>query len=545
MSTASQDSGASAGEYVYAMIRELGLIFSNASIYGPTHQVTLNAFKACLGCVQKRLEEVPEILFTLVEDHLVVDRIEIDSKGPGQQVLITQLTRLGVNGFSLVQGLTLEEFANFVEILSVKAEKIMAQGGLAQLLERKAITHIRAKQIVFKAVAEDETVVAKDQVSDHPADLPDLAVTSFLEAAIKEGRSPAELPGEELKAVTADVPHLAGIVLQVAQGPAGTGPGEPAELNARIVACLKAVCDALQLDPSAKSPTGKKALAKTLSDLGEHLRVLIAGADSAKPLDPLITNALEVMADNLQVDALTSEYMKKRAAIDKSEKRMLKLVRSAETPAALAELHDRLLESGLTDEEWTDLVARGRPPAPVAPPGLALFEKIDTGVLNGLLARLNERLKSLEELGPNASLNQIQDVLKSLDEEMATLVVRVEKKIQTLSATEEERAEIEQAKTDETARRRMQARQRRMDLIAEIAQEFCQPLTVISSTVDMIRQCRAGVITDQQGALLSLAARSSDRMDGLINDLITICGMPDTTTPARTETSGEFPLPTA
>jgi hypothetical protein len=544
MSTSSQDSAVPDGDYASLIIREMGLIFSNASLYGATHQVTLKAFKTCLAGVHKQLDAAPEILFTLVEDHLLVDSLEIESKGPGQQVLINQLTRLGVNGFSLMHGLTLEEFANFVEILSGKAEKIMAQGGLAQLLERKAITHVRAKQVTFKAVAEDEAVVSKDRVSDQPDGPRDLAVTAFLEAALKDGRSPAVVPEEGLKAAAEDIPHLAGLVLQVAQSPAGEDPTLPEDLNDRIVTCLKTLCHALQQDSSAKSATGKKALAKILSELGDQIRLLMSGGDSAKPLDEAIGTALEVMTDNLQVDALTAEYMKKRAAIDKSEKRMLKLVRSAETPEALAELQERLSESGMTIEEWTELVARGRPPANGDKPRLAMLEKLDAGVFRGLLTRLNERLTSLEEPGQDASLGQIQEVMKSLDEEMEALVTRVEKKIQTLSETEEERAEAEQAKTDALARRRMRARQRRLEVIAEIAQEFCQPLTVISSTLEMIRQCRAGTITDQQGALLSLAARSSDRMDGLINDLIDICGMPDSTTPMRTETSGTSPSTT-
>jgi len=523
----------------------MGLIFSNASLYGPTHQVTLGAFKSCLGWVHKRLEESPEILFTLVEDRLLIDNIEIDSKGPGQQLLITQLTRLGVNGFALMSGLTLEEFANLVEILSDKAEHIMAQGGLAQLLARHEVQHIRTKQMVFKAVAEDEVVVSKDRVSDPSAGMMDQALTSFFfEAALKDGRSPSSVPAETLKALAEDVPSLAGIILRAAQSPSGAETANPTDLNARIVACLKTLCDALQQDPSAKSPTGKKALAKTLTELGDHLRTLMGAKDSAKPLDETISTALEVMTDNLQVDALTAEYMKKRAAIDKSEKRMLKLVRSAETPESLAELQGRLMESGMTDEEWADLVAAGRPLVERATSHPAPAGKIDTGVFQGLLARLNDRLKSLKELGQDAPLSQIQDVMKSLDDEMAALVVRVENKIQTLSETEEERADVEQAKTDEVARRRVMARRNRMELIAEIAQEICQPLTVISSSLDMIRQCRVGVINDQQGALLSLAARSSDRMKGLINDLIDICGMPDSTTPARTETTGSFPLPT-
>ncbi len=543
MTDTSSDTAPAAEPFGQTMIREMGLIFSNASIYGPTHQVTLKAFKSCLDLIERRLASAPEILITLVEDRLLIDSVEIDSKGPGQQVLINQLTRLGVNGFSLLQGLTLVEFANFVEILSGKAEKIMAQGGLAVLLERKAIAHIKTKQVVFKAVSEEETVVSKDQAGKAGAEAPpDLALTAFLETALKEGRSAAEVPAAELKAAAEEPSRLAGIVMQVAQKKAEGTVTLSADLSQRIIACLKTLCNALQNDPSTRSPTGKKALAKTLTELGEHLRTMMAGGESDQPLDENISAALDVMTDSLQVDALTSEYMKKRAGIAKSEKRMLKLVRSAASPEELAELHQRLVDSGLAEEEWMDLLARARPPDPIRA-DLGPLEKVDAGVFTGLLNRLNDRLKSLEALGKDAPLNQIREVMQSLDEEMAVLVARVEKKIKALSETEEERAEAEQAKTDEAARRRMLARRRRMELIAEIAQEFCQPLAVITSTLDMIRQCRAGEITDQQGALLSLAARSGDRMDNLINDLIEICGMPDTTTPARTETEGSMPIP--
>lgn len=541
MNTTMQNKTAGEGDYADALVRELGIIFSNAALYGPTHQVTLNAFKACLDQLQKQLQKEPDILFALTDEHLTVDGHPIESKGPGQSVLTQQMSRLGINGLSLMRGLTLEEFACCVEALSAKADKIMAQGGLAQVLERQSVTHIRVKQMSFKVVTEDEVVVAKDRVGTGGATGTDESITSFLQQAVAGG-PPPPAPLLELKQATENVPHLAELVVQAARVAGGDEPEAPAGLNERITAAVKALAQVLQQDSSAKSPTGKKALAKVLAELGECLRTLMNRDAADRPLDETLTAALEKLTDHLQIEALASEYLKKRTLIDKSEKRMVELVRTADTPAALAELRERMMASGLTEEDWSDLVRRGQPAADETPSLRTLkLPNVDSGVFQGLMDRLNERLKSLEVLGQDAPASQIQEVMNSLDEEMAALVARVEKKIKALSETDEERAEAERAKSDETARRRMLERRRRMEIVAEIAQEFCQPLTVIAGSVDMLRQCRAGLITEQQGALLSLAARSSERMDGLINDLIEICGMPDQMTPARTGSPNPAP----
>ena len=74
-------------------------------------------------------------------------------------------------------------------------------------------------------------------------------------------------------------------------------------------------------------------------------------------------------------------------------------------------------------------------------------------------------------------------------------------------------------------------RKQLMELLAEIAQELCQPLAVINCSVDMIRGGSLGEVSSTQVEMLCLAAESGSKLQTLIDKLMQISGVPETRSP--------------
>jgi signal transduction histidine kinase len=80
-------------------------------------------------------------------------------------------------------------------------------------------------------------------------------------------------------------------------------------------------------------------------------------------------------------------------------------------------------------------------------------------------------------------------------------------------------------------RRDVEARKAVFAMLAEIVQELCQPLSVVHSTVDMIKGGYLGAVTETQVEMLNLASSSADRMKHLVDKLTEIAGFPAGTKP--------------
>lgn len=541
--------------YANEIVRAMAIIFSNYFVYGQNHQVTKNSLTQCFEQIQVRLKTAEEINFNVIEDKFLIDGNEVEMKGAVLQKFQDQFGRLGVSGFAIQRGMDLAEFTLLLEIISSKVEQVKAGGGFAQLINNRGLGHARARVVTYQAIEEGQEVISKGEgagpgagpgdgsgsgkgggAGAGDAELTEKAVNDYLS---QTGADPASI-ARQVTEMAGDVKKLAHVVFRSAQqmaGPAGMQPGP--EFNSQMVVCIQRTFDALTADPSAKTPTGKKSLVKTLTYLRDALQEDLkksAGDDAV--LDDKIVEMIEDMADELQIDGLALEYLKKRSAIEKSEKRLLRFMRKIEpgTPEAQA-LQQKLLEAGIPPEKWDELISRGRK-AMEQPEDMPNLDKVDAGVFESLLGRLKERLTTLDRIGKEVPIVELQEIMSGLDRELAGLVSRVDRKIRALAMTEEERAEEARAAYDESARRSSLARRRRMELIAQIAQEFCQPLSVIDCSVDMIRKCRAGLITEQQGVLLSMASQSSDRLNGLITELMEICGVPESMAPRENPPSG-------
>ena len=70
------------------------------------------------------------------------------------------------------------------------------------------------------------------------------------------------------------------------------------------------------------------------------------------------------------------------------------------------------------------------------------------------------------------------------------------------------------------------SRKRMLAVLAEITQELCQPLSVITCSISMVVSKSLGNVTDPQVDMLKLASESAAKMEVLIDNLEKISGLP-------------------
>jgi signal transduction histidine kinase len=125
-------------------------------------------------------------------------------------------------------------------------------------------------------------------------------------------------------------------------------------------------------------------------------------------------------------------------------------------------------------------------------------------------------------------------VLEGVDAEVRTLVARTQEKIQNLvnevKADEEAEKAAAEGRAAKPAKPRL-SRKKLFEVLAEIAQELCQPLSVINCAIGMLKAGSLGAVTEQQVNMLDLAGESGEKLQVLIDNLMEISGMPETRSP--------------
>jgi hypothetical protein len=77
------------------------------------------------------------------------------------------------------------------------------------------------------------------------------------------------------------------------------------------------------------------------------------------------------------------------------------------------------------------------------------------------------------------------------------------------------------------------ARRTPWDMVPEIVQELCQPLTVLNCTIEMLQDERFGVVNVAARQALELASDCTRRMKDLADRLVFVCGVPGSLEPDK------------
>ena len=543
------------------LVRALGLIFSNTYLYGPKHGVTLKALDDGYQRTQSAMRETLEIQFNITDEGVVVNGESIELKNPLARTFATHLIDLEVPNFVIERGLSREAYNQLMEVLNAKPEELRALGGFSKFIADAGIGGVRSRRVTMQQVDEDETVVDGQAVENAFAagmveaggggndgggkGESDLAndsakgvetILAFLKGEL-DASDPALQSG--LEAVP-DAKRLGELILRAAEvrQMAQTSGGE--NFSDIIIGCLRRVHEGLSKQPGAKTQKGRKAISKSLMLMErEVLDKLRNMAGTTSEAEQKVHDVVEELVDELAIDSLTTEYLKRREAVESSESRILRYLKKkgGDQPED-SEIRERLMEGGLSDTEWKELLIRSKPDASNAPAsgagaGPSMGGGGDVAALGNLANLLVELEKRVQTIASDEK-GQVAELAKTLGQSVSETATATEEKLATLgNAIRQDQDtvdKIEQQAIDAGAGLHI-PRRRLFAMLAEIAQELCQPLSVVNCAVQIIHAQNIGKLDADQLSLVELALKSGERLQVLVDNLKTICGMPDNMTP--------------
>jgi hypothetical protein len=511
----------------------MGQVVNNAALYSPEHKLTVQAFEHSYTCLLKVLELVPRLNLSMADGNLLVDGKPPGVSNPFINVLAAKLDQLEIAGFSLLKGMAMEEFGKLMELLITT--KAVEGTGFADMLTESGLEHVYAERVKYERVSEGDVVLDKDEAAKGKSDKVAADTVQQIMAFLRgdptsgeggagggEGGGPSDSIARGIAGMAnSSAEELAGMIMEavtVRQKAVGIASGET--LGDIVVGCLRRTFDGLLKDPASRTQKGKKQIKRTLMVLEKSILEKLHGL-SPEPdpaLDAAISQAIEEMTDDVEIDGLSVDYAKKAQALEKTEKRMLRYMNShGEDVEAVKDLEARLTDSGLTMEGWRKLVVKSDavtapiPLGPQAPP--------EVGMLAILLKELNEMMAAPPD--PKSLGRKLAEV----DRQAKALHAVTEKHIKELADVVA--TEPQDGQAGKLSRKALVA------LLAEITQELCQSVSAIHCSVSMTLAGHVGDINEDQREVLTVAADCTHRLDQLLDRLIHVVGVPQGLTPDK------------
>ena len=512
---------------VLELVRHLGQIMSNTSLYGSQHKVTQQAINKGFEFLNGFFQKWERVSFSLAENSLLADGRQVEMKTNLLAALLKQLSAIEVGSFSLNRGMSIEDFTKLMELLNTHPDKMKAMGSFSSALAQSGVSsHVQAKSVVYQLVTEEDVVVNKGELETALSgaggaggDGGEGSGKKSVEEIIAFLKGTAGEMSMDIEQAAADTHQLADLILKAAEvSPEKADLDGGETLGDIVVGCLRRAYQSMLRDPASKTQQGKKTIAKTLMLLQED--ILKGLHDLAGPasdeIAEMVAEAVDEMNNELQVDALASDYVKKRKGIETTEKKILRFMKSTskDNPEASEALKEKLIEGGLDAQDWQQLLVKSAEAAIAkAGGGVAGAE-----ALGSLLSQMNSLFDPKKiAAGKEPEAEQVDRLVTQLEQEVATVTAEAEQKLDQLAKRLRDRPEMSRAAM--------------LAMLAEIGQEICQPLSVVNCAIDMMRRKALGPVSPQQEEMLALASESGARLETLANKVIEISGVPQGTKP--------------
>ena len=504
------------------------------------------------------LDTSHEIALRIAGDVIRINEHEIIDDDKLIQDLGNQLAKLGINHLAFHHGLSAAGLRNLREVICADPNDIEALGGFASAIEQCGIESVSSKTIVFKEVADEDVVISQEELESAEKEreqaealkkrVVNMAdVLSHLKADSDDEQANEII--EELQEMAGDARQLADMIIQAAEERHDDAEDQTKEtLAGALAGCVRRTFDALMKDPSVRTQKGKKELQKKLKALeGELLGMMSqVGEGQREDCAESVRETVDQLADEIQVDSLASEYMKRLRAIDKTEKRLMRYIKTKGADGIQgSELEMRLQEDGIDLSEWDTLLQRNGIGGGVLGPGpggggyggLGPGDGGSSATMEHLSSLLGRMEKAVGELATSPDIvheEALTGVLTEVNEEIGEMVDKSARRMQTIAEDVRADAEAVDAAEEAAVVSGEELRLPRKDLLAvlaEIVQELMQPLAVINCSTDMIMSQKLGELPETQASMLGLIGESTGRLETLIHGLQDIAGVPDTMSP--------------
>jgi len=542
---------------VEELLQRMGQLLNNAALYGPLHNLTRQSMTDTYTYMISVLEGIKRINISITDDKLFIDGTHLESSNSFVTIFVTKLADLNISGFSLMHGMPKDEFIKLIGLILSDLEVGGEQKDFAILVQEMNLSYIHSEKVSYQRVTDGDIVVAADEtlqnkeeeeeeeeslieivpattepepeekvfeIQEVEATPPPQSISQIM--AFLKGDAGTENLSEELAEVANDAEKLAQLIMEataIRQKNMAIDEGE--SLGDLLVGCLRRTFEGLMSNPSTKTQAGKKSLKKTMLLLEKTVleKLQNMAGDATPDVQTMIADEFETMIDEVEIDSLATEYMRRRRSMEKTEKRMMRYMRSkAEAGLSDETLQQHLYDEGMTPSGWQALsVKNNEQQSPGDGAGGEQGGSGGIGALAVLLAELDD-LMSARSSDSDVIGNKASDIAQEVDR----IAEGTEEKIEALGS------EFDQIKEMLVGADEFEASQKNMpqhefrELLAEIVQELCQPLSATNCAVNMTLEGHVGDLNNKQHEVLSVASKCGHRLDKLLEHLKNIVGMP-------------------
>jgi PAS domain S-box-containing protein len=144
-------------------IRTLGRTLTQTGLYSLEHPSVRNSIEVGFGALSELLSGVDELVLHVGENQLCSDGNPIEGLGPLSETLLGLFTKYRLDSITFRKGVTAEEYASCLEVLTSRPEAIPEEGGVQGLLLRRKVFHIECNTAVYAKIRKGETVASEEK----------------------------------------------------------------------------------------------------------------------------------------------------------------------------------------------------------------------------------------------------------------------------------------------------------------------------------------------------------------------------------------------
>ena len=508
-------------------LNAIGRSVNIASTYGNRHPVFHQTVADAMVPLQALFADRRKITVGAFNGMMTIDDTPVATRGVLLKSLERRLVRLQISGLRISRGVLEEELVKLVELLAVNEPETFRTE-----IDQVGLSHIVPRATRLQTVDEDQTVARKEELAASSAERVlvldeegaaggsasgngEATVRVEQIVAFLKGDAPLdELPGvgEELSRLASDPDRLGRLIMESVAVRQAVGELAGESIGDIVLGCLRRTYEGLRQQPLFQSPEGRADLKKALllleKSMLERMRQLVGDPDAE--LDRKIVQAIREMDEELGFELAASQYVAHREALQKSEQQLQSYVR-----AKGAQLAEELISGvDFPASEWRRIVVQSRR-AVAGRATSSIVAGLDT--LTAVFERLEQLMKSERSDG-----KQVEALLGQASEALDETLCSTREKLDALSAQILPEGETGTIGGQAPAMDRKEL----LSSISEISQELMQPLTAITTTLEMLQRGYAGDLNQDQKNMLQIASNSGDHLTYLMNELIDIVGYP-------------------
>lgn len=491
-------------------VMSMARMVNNYSLYGGEHAVTVTSMEECYESLTNILEKEPEISLTVADKKLLFNGLESSGRGALGHAIQDRLQMHGVNSLIIKKGVGPDEFVQFVGLMGRLPDELRDQGGLFEAMKTMAGGQIQVRQINFR-------LVDADAPTGGPGGGPEA-----------EGAMPPESAGPSVPAagavkvvrrrggVSADVERLADAVMADVDMDAvefGADQGELDSVAQRILTNLRKTYLTLRSGFNLESQKGRRAMAQMLGGLRQAIESRLPSPMSDGRSQ--VADALAALFDEATLESLLADYKQKSDGLDRQRRDLADFMVDGRAERLGAQTVARLLQSNGVD-------AGGLPAPGVGVSGEAGGGgPADKGGNGFAESMLGQRVREMVEAGSSDIVSQerMLDILAQVESEVACVVAAAEARILDLQASLASLG-------GESAPDILRDPRKMAETLTELVQELCQPLSVVTCAIDLVRESKLHVAGSCEDECLTLARSSTERIRTLVRHLVGIVGVP-------------------